>query len=101
LVLLSLAFIVYIIFTVRPSEVLLVTHYTAYGVTNLYLDQWFYLLSFIGLAVFVAFFHVALAIKVYVTKGHPLAAAVIWAGIGIIGFACVTAASIISVWSPI
>lgn len=101
LVLLSVAFIIYILLTVRPSDLQLVTHYTAYGVTHLYRDQWFYLLSFVGFAVLVAFLHIAIAIKIYITKGHPLALMFAWFGIGIIVFAWVTAISIINVWSPV
>jgi len=101
LVLLSVAFIIYILLTVRPSDLQLVTHYTAFGVTHLYRDQWFYLLSFVGFAVLVAFLHVAIAIKLYITKGHPLAIMFAWFGIGIIIFAWITAISIINVWSPV
>ena len=101
LVLLSAAFIVYILLTVHPSDLQLVTHYTAFGVTHLYRDQWFYLLTFVGFAVLVAFLHVAVAIKLYVTKGHPLALMFAWFGIGIIVFAWITAISIINVWSPV
>ncbi|MFZ1250380.1 MAG: hypothetical protein WAR37_02960 [Candidatus Microsaccharimonas sp.] len=101
IVLLSIGFIIYILFSVRPSDLQLVTHYTAFGVTHLYRDQWFYLLSFVGFAVLVAFFHVAVAIKLYITKGHPLAIMFAWFGIGIIIFAWITAISIINVWSPV
>jgi len=98
---LALAFVVYIVLAVRPSELQLVTHYTAYGVTHLYRDQWFYLFTFGGFALIVAFFHVALSLKMYLTKGHPLAIMFAWMGIGIIVFAWVTAFSIINVWSPV
>ena len=70
LVLLTIAFVIYIALTVHPSDLQLVTHYTAFGVTHLYRDQWFYLLSFIGFAVLSTFIHIAIAIKIYVTKGH-------------------------------
>jgi len=98
---LSLGFIIYILFSVRPSELQLVTHYTAYGVTHLYRDQWFYLFTFGGFALLAAFFHVTLSLKLYLTKGHPLAIMFAWMGVGIIIFAWVTAFSIINVWSPI
>ena len=98
---LALAFVVYIVLAVRPSELQLVTHYTAYGVTHLYRDQWLYLFTFGGFALIVAFFHVALSLKMYLTKGHPLAIMFAWMGIGIIVFAWVTAFSIINVWSPV
>jgi hypothetical protein len=96
---LAIAFVVYIAFAVRPSELQVVTHYTAYGVTHLYRDQWFYLLSFAGFALFTAFFHIALSIKVFMTKGHPLALMFAWFGIGIIIFAWVTSFWIINILS--
>jgi hypothetical protein len=101
LVLLTIAFVIYIALTVHPCDLQLVTHYTAFGVTHLYRDQWFYLLSFIGFAVLSTFLHIAIAIKIYVTKGHPLAIMFLWLGIGIIIFAWITAISIINVWSPV
>ena len=100
-VLLALAFLTYILLTVHSSELQLVTHYTAYGVTHLYRSQWYYLFTFGGLAILVAFSHISIAIKMFITKGHPLAIMFAWMGIGIIIFAWVTAFSIINVWSPV
>ena len=98
---LMLAYVAYIFVTVRPSELQLVTHYSAYGVTHLYRDQWFYLLSFAGFGILVAVLHTILAIKLFLTKGHPLAIMFAWIGIGIIILAWVTSFSIINVWSPV
>jgi hypothetical protein len=100
-VVLALAFALYILLTVRPSELQLVTHYTAFGVTKLYRDQWFYLWAFGGFAIIVAFLHIALSIKLYVAKGHPLALLIAWMGIGVIIFAWVMSFSILNVWSPV
>lgn len=99
--LLALALVIYIATTVRPSELQLVTHYSVYGVTHLYRDQWFYLLSFAVFGVLVAIIHTGLAIKLYINKGHPLAVMVAWIGLGIIIFSWVIASSIINVWSPL
>lgn len=99
-VVLALLFLTFILITVRPSELQLVTHYTAFGVTQLYRDQWWYLLGFGVFGLLTAFFHIALSIKVYVTKGHPLAIMIAWLGIGIILFAWIMSFSIINVWSP-
>jgi len=100
-VFLAIAFVIYIGIVVRPSELQLVTHYTAYGVTHLYRDQWFYLLSFGAFAVIVAFINIAIALKVFLTKGHPLAIMFAWFGVGILVFAWLTSFSIINVWSPL
>ena len=98
---LMILFITYIILAVRPSELQLVTHYTAYGVTHLYRSQWWYLLGFGGFALLAAFLHISIAIKMYITKGHPLAIMFAWMGIGILVFAWITSFSIINVWSPV
>jgi len=97
IVLLALAFVIYILFAVRPSELQQVTHYTAFGVTHLYRDQWFYLLSFAGFAVLVAFLHIAIAIKIYITKGHPLAIMFAWLGIGVLIFGWLTSLWLIKI----
>ena len=96
---LTLGFIIYISFTVHPSELQVVTHYTAYGVTHLYRDQWFYMLSFAVFAVLVAVLHIAISIKIYITKGHPLAIMFAWLGIGVITFAWITSFWIINILS--
>jgi hypothetical protein len=98
---LSLLFIVYILLNVHASELQLVTHYSAYGVTHLYRDQWYYLFTFGGFALIVAFLHTAISLKIYLAKGHPLAILFAWMGIGVIVFAWATAFAIINVWSPV
>jgi hypothetical protein len=100
-IILAVAFVIYIGLVVRPSELQLVTHYTAYGVTHLYRDQWFYLLSFGGFAIIIALINIAMALKVFLTKGHPLAIMFAWFGVGVMVFAWLTSFSIINVWSPL
>lgn len=97
IVLLAIGFILYILLAVRPSELQQVTHYTAFGVTHLYRDQWFYLLSFAGFAILVAFLHISIALKIYVTKGHPLAIMFAWLGVGILVFGWLTSLWLINI----
>lgn len=101
LVILAVAYTVYIALSVRPSDLQLVTHYTAFGVTHIYRDQWWYLLSFAVFGLLVAFLHIALSIKVYEAKGRSLAIMVAWLGIAILAMAWVTSFSIINIWSPV
>lgn len=96
--LLTVLYVAYIVINVRPSELQLVTHYTAYGVTNLYRDQWFYLLTFGGFGLVAAVLHTAIAIKLYITKGHPLALLFGWLGVAMIVFAWLTSFWLINVW---
>lgn len=101
MILLTFGFIISIILSVHPSELQLVSHYSAFGITHLYRDQWYYLLSFGLFGLFVAALHTALAIKLLIVKGPSLATMVAWLGIGIIAFAWIMSAAVINVWSPL
>lgn len=100
IVLLALGFAVYVAVSVRPSELQLVSHYSAFGVTHLYRDQWFYLLTFGLFGLFVAAIHGALSVKLLTIKGPSLAIAFAWAGIFTLLMAWMTAVAVINVWSP-
>jgi hypothetical protein len=54
-------------------------------------------LSFAGFAVLVAFLHIAIAIKIYITKGHPLAIMFAWLGIGVLIFGWLTSLWLINI----
>ncbi|HEU4830982.1 MAG TPA: hypothetical protein VFS65_02320 [Candidatus Saccharimonadales bacterium] len=101
LVLLALAFVSYIVVSVRPSELQLVSHYSAFGITHLYRDQWFYLLVLGLFGLVAAALHVAISMKLLVVKGRTLAIMFAWFGVGIMLFAWVTAAAVLNVWSPL
>jgi len=98
---LAIIFVIYVAIAVKPSDLQLVTHYTAYGITHLYRSQWFYFWSFAIFAVLVALIHVAIGLKLYLAKGHPLAILFVWLGFCIILFAWITTSAIINVWSPL
>lgn len=99
-ILLSIGFVVYIGFQVRPSELQLVSHYSAFGITHLYRDQWFYLLNFGLFGIFAAALHIILAVKILMLKGPSLAISFAWMGIILILLAWATAYAVINVWSP-
>jgi hypothetical protein len=101
LLLLALSFITYIILSVHPSELQLVSHYSAFGITHLYRDQWYYLLSFAVFGLLVAVLHIAIAIKLLIIKGPSLAVMFTWFGIAIILFGWIMSAAVINVWSPL
>ena len=71
-------------FNVHPRDLRLPSHYSAYGITHFYFDQWFYLLVFILFGIVTACLHAAIAVKLLIVKGHSLATMYAWAGIGII-----------------
>jgi hypothetical protein len=101
LVLLAVAFAIYIGVSVRPSEIQLVSHYSAFGVTQLYRDQWFYLLSFGVFGLLTAALHAMIAIKLFTVKGRSFAIMFVWLGIAITLLAWITSTAVINVWTPI
>lgn len=101
LILLAIAFAIYVGLSVHPSEIQLVSHYSAFGVTHLYRDQWYYLLSFGVFGILAAVIHTILAIKLFTIKGHSIAIMFVWLGIAITLLAWITTTAVINVWTPI
>jgi hypothetical protein len=96
LTLLAISLAIYIGFVVRPSELQLVSHCSAFGIRHLYTDQWFYLLVFGFFGMIVAIAHIALATKLLIIKGHSLAVFFVWLGIAIVILAWITAQTVIN-----
>ncbi len=101
LLLLAISFAIYIGLSVRPSELQLVSHCSAFGVTHLYRDQWFYLLTFAVFGLFAALIHIIIAIKLLLIKGHSLAVLFAWLGIAIVLLAWMTAYAVINIYVTI
>lgn len=77
----SIVYIMYVIFSLHTSDLQLATRYTSYGGTHFYRNKWYYLLSFVGFGVLFAITHVGMIIKLYVSEMKPLAAAFGWLSI--------------------
>lgn len=58
---------------VRPSELQVTVHYTAFGVTNFYRDSWYYLVVFVLQAVLLIVAHSFITLKLYDAKGKYFA----------------------------
>jgi hypothetical protein len=97
LALLALSFAAFIALSVHPSDLQLVSHCSAFGLTHLYRDQWYYLLSFGFFGLFAATLHIILSVKIMMTKGHSLAILFAWLGIAIVVLAWITAYAIINI----
>jgi len=101
LFILAITFSVIIGLSIHPSELQLVSHYSAFGLTHLYRDQWFYLLVFVAFELIVVVLHSILSIKILVVKDCSLAIAIAWFGIGIVILGFVMAMAVLNVWTPI
>ncbi|MEI6053940.1 MAG: hypothetical protein WCQ49_01065 [Candidatus Saccharibacteria bacterium] len=87
--------------SIRPSELQLVSHYSAFGTTHLYRDQWFYLLVFVFFGLIVAILHIIITIKLLIINKRSIAIMFVWSAIGIILLGWATAYSVLNVWTPL
>lgn len=78
LVLAAVVYCIYVGLSLRPSDLQVAVHYTAYGETNFYREKWYYLLSFIGFGLIMAIINSAIAVKLYVLERRQLAIFFIW-----------------------
>lgn len=58
---------------IRPSDVQVPVRYSAYGTTNLYRDQWFYLISFVGAGMLLLVAHPLIVLKLLQEKSREFA----------------------------
>lgn len=93
----SLLFCIYVALNIHPSELQVVTHYTAFGSTNFYRDKWYYLIGFIIFGILTAVIYVALACKIYRNKGRELAIPFTWLGVIMIILATATVYQVLKV----
>lgn len=86
--------------SIQPSEFQLVSHYSAYGISHYYRDQWYYLFVFVFFEIFVALIHVAVSAKLLIEKGRSMAIMFAWSGIGVILLCLAMALTLINAWNP-
>lgn len=84
LALLTVVSITFVVMTLEPSELRVVTHYSAYGLTHFYRNQWFYLIGHAVFALLAAVLSVVLSLKLLRAKGSGLAITYAWFGIATI-----------------
>lgn len=81
---LALLFVGYASFNIHPSELKLVTHYTAFGPTNFYRDAWYYLVGFVVFGVVFFIGHLLITLRLLASKGAELALAFVWTSVAIL-----------------
>ena len=86
----SLAVAIFIGMTIEPSELRIITHYTAYGSTHFYRDQWVYMISFIVFIVMVAILGVGVSLKLLRQDREVLALLYGWISIGLVAMTLIT-----------
>jgi hypothetical protein len=72
-ILACLAYCLYVGVSLRPSDLQVAVHYSAFGETRFYREKWYYLLSFIVFGLMLAVIHTILIVKMYVQERRQMA----------------------------
>ena len=87
-VLAGLLLSLFVVFTVEPSDIQVVTQYSSIGESHFYKSQWYYLYVFAGFGLMVSAIHSALMVKLYYLERRDVGVFLGWISILI----CVIAA---------
>ena len=77
-ILVCLIYCIYVGVSLRPSDLQVAVHYTAYGETTFYRDKWYYLITFIAFGILLAVMHTILITKIYLQGRRQLALLFVW-----------------------
>jgi hypothetical protein len=77
-VLACLAYCIYVGVALRPSDLQVAVHYTAFGETGFYREKWYYLLSFIMFGLILGAIHSILIVKLYAQERRQIAILFAW-----------------------
>lgn len=96
LILLAVVLAIAIGLSIHPSDRQLVSHYSMFGFTHYYYDQWFYAFVFVFFELAVAALHVIISVKLLIIKDRSFAIAFAWFGVGIVLIGWATAYAVLN-----
>lgn len=72
-ILACLAYCVFIGISLRPSDLQVATHYTAFGDATFYREKWYYFINFIVFGLLMMLIHTILGVKLYIQGRRQVA----------------------------
>jgi TRAP-type C4-dicarboxylate transport system permease small subunit len=85
LILITIIVCLIVVFSIQPSNLQQVAHYSAFGISHLYTEQWFYLFVFLLYPIIVCILHIIIAIKILLTEeNRSLALVFVYLALGMI-----------------
>ncbi len=90
LIVVAAGVVIYMAVTIEASDLKIITHYSAFGVTHFYRDSWLYLLTFVAFIVVTVVFAVGLCVKLLFQDREQLALLFGWVSMAMIGMALIT-----------
>ncbi|MEP6710104.1 MAG: hypothetical protein ABJA64_00095 [Candidatus Saccharibacteria bacterium] len=91
------AYVVYVIFSLHPTELQVATHYTVFGETNFYRNKWYYLISFVLFGILIAIAHTSLIIKLFFYDLRSFAISFAWLTLLLIAVTWIITHSVLSI----
>lgn len=95
LVIMTIIFAISLGLSINPSERQLISHYSSFGVTHFYFEQWFYLFVFVFFGIISAIMHIIISVKLLVVKNRSIAIMFAWVGYGVVIFSWAIASRIL------
>lgn len=83
---LATAGVIYMIISLHASDLKVVTHYSAFGLTHFYRDQWLYYINFIVFIIATAIFGIILGSKLAAKERPQLATLYVWLSVIVVCF---------------
>jgi hypothetical protein len=94
---LAVLFVVYVAISLRPSDLQVASHYSAFGDTHFYRNKWYYLISFALFGIVFSVAHIGLMIKLRLLDMRPLAIAFGWLSLLLLAIAFVLTHSLLGI----
>lgn len=96
IILVSILYVVYVGLSLRPQDIQVVTHYSAFGVTHFYRTKWYYLIGFALFGILIMITHLAVLIKLTSQNMRSLAIGYAWFTVALVTIAAVMTHSILT-----
>lgn len=80
-VLLVIAYGIFVGLSLRPSDLQVAVHYSAFGETSFYRDKWYYFINFLVFGIIMIVGHTVITAKLFIQGRRPLAMAFAWFGL--------------------
>lgn len=93
----SLLYVLYVVLSLRPTDVQVATHYSAFGDTHYYRNKWYYMFSFVVFGFVFASVHIGIILKLIKEDFRPLAIAFAWLSLMLLIVAFILTHSILSI----
>lgn len=93
----SLLYVLYVVLSLRPTDVQVATHYSAFGDTHYYRNKWYYVLTFAVFGLVFAVAHIGIILKLIKEDFRSLAIAFAWLSLMLLIVAFILTHSILSI----